>query len=92
MKKTKLKLTGFDVDGPFLAARTRLLSFNEGFTFMYVVQFTLDELKIQEDKYETAMLMDDIETAAKAKKEVDALTRSLVYGAKLLEEEGGINA
>tara|TARA_Y100000034_G_C6744115_1_gene330373 strand:- start:304 stop:582 length:279 start_codon:yes stop_codon:yes gene_type:complete len=92
MKKAKLKLTGFDVDGPFLKARERLLDFNAGFTFVYMVQATLDELKEQEDKYETAMLMGDMELAAKAKKEVEALTRSLVYGAKLLEEESGIDA
>ena len=92
MKKAKIKLNNFDVDGPFLKARTNILDFGESMRFMGMVQATVVEIKTCEEEYELALFMDDLDLAAKKKKEIDALTRSLVFAAGLLENESGIDA
>ena len=92
MKKTKLKLNNMDVDGPFLRARERLLSFGTSMTFTRIVQATVGEMEECEEEYNLALYMDDPILAREKKKELDALAKSLVYAAKMLEEENGISA
>ena len=92
MKKGKLKVTPFDVDGPFLRARERLLNFGESMTFSSMVQATIAEVCKCEEEYELAIFMDDLELAAKKKRTIEALNRSLVFASNLLEEENGISA
>ena len=92
MKKAKIKLSQFDVDGPFLKARERLLNFGESMTFSSMVQATVEELQKCEEEYEMAIYMDDAELALKKRRELEALKRSLVFASNLLEEENGIDA
>jgi len=92
MKKGKLKISPFDVDGPFLKAKERLLDFGESMTFSSMVQATIEEMRKCEEEYELAIFMDDLELAAKKKRQLETLNRSLVFAANLLEEESGISA
>jgi len=92
MKKAKIKLSSFDVNGPFLKARERILDFKEGMVFTGMIQITVDEMQKCEKEYELAVLMDDPELALEKRREVEAYTKSLVFAAKLLEEESGIDA
>ena len=92
MRKTKLKLSKTDVDGPFLKARERLLSFGINMSFSSMVQSTVVEMEKCEEEYKLALYMDDPILARERKKELDDLAKSLVYAAKLLEEESGIDA
>ena len=92
MKKEKLKLSRYDVDGPFAKAREKLIAFGRGMTFTSMVQLTVVEMQKCEEEYELACFMDDPELMKEKKRELDSLTRSLVYAANLLEEESGIDA
>jgi|TARA_R110000751_G_scaffold216635_1_gene319841 hypothetical protein len=92
MKKAKIKASSFDVDGPFLKARERILDFKEGFIFTEKVQFTVIEMQKCEEEYELAVLMDDLDLAKEKSKEIAGYAKSLAFAAKLLEEESGISA
>tara|TARA_B100001123_G_scaffold74689_1_gene84129 strand:+ start:21278 stop:21556 length:279 start_codon:yes stop_codon:yes gene_type:complete len=92
MKKAKIKLSSYDVDGPFLEARERIWDFKEGIIFTGMIQDTVAALRQSEEEYELAILMDDPELALEKRREIEALSKSLVFAAKLLEEENGIDA
>ena len=92
MKTAKIKLNRTDVDGPFLKAKERLLNFGESMIFSGMIQATLEKMEECEEEYKLALYMDDLMLAREKKKDIEALSKSLVYAAKLLEEENGINA
>lgn len=92
MKKAKVKPSRFDVDGPFLQAKERLLDFGESLTFSGMIQVTVEKIEECEEEYKLAVYMDDFALAREKKKNIRALTKSLVFAAKLMEEESGISA